>query len=570
MMLESPPLLSGVLVVMAYRCDRLVCRVGVSEYIATLCAHVRIYIIRYMARMMLRLVLKCLAHWYKYINKCTCIVKLCYLCGRICTIKCKSMKKLVISLAAAMAATSAFAGGLLTTTSQNAHYLRFFTQDANITLTSLYANPAGQAFLSNGWHMGISSMSAMQSRTIDTTTPLFKFNANNPNSMHQYKGDAFAPVVPAIDVTYNQDKWSISAHLGLVGGGGACEFENGLGSLETIAASSIYSVVFPALVGNIMSNGVPEDQARAMAGQLFRYDLNSYMKGKQYYFGLQVGGTYKILDNLAVYAGVRGVYATCNYNGYIQDMEYSVDGGQTFLPAHDPSVPFGNQNLSMNCEQVGFGVTPILGIHYRPNKHWELAAKYEFKTRIRLKNTSDMNKYTNFLATNPSSPAYPILSQFADGRKVAEDMPGLLTIGVQYSPIQDLRIAAAYHLFQDKSATKFADKHTSKYIDSNTMEYLAGVEWKFCKWVTASCSWQMTNYGLTDAYMNDVSFNLSSNSMGLGVRIHPTKLFNIDLGYMHTFYKDREVKTQIAGLGTKSDLYSRTNDVVGIGFNFAW
>ena len=70
---------------------------------------------------------------------------MCYLCSRIYTNKVKYMKKIVISLATALAATSAFAGGLLTTTSQNAHYLRFFTQDANITLSSLYANPAGQA-----------------------------------------------------------------------------------------------------------------------------------------------------------------------------------------------------------------------------------------------------------------------------------------------------------------------------------------------------------------------------------------------------------------------------------------
>ena len=97
------------------------------------------------------------------------------------------MKKIVISLATALAATSAFAGGLLTTTSQNAHYLRFFTQDANITLSSLYANPAGQAFLHNGWHMGISSMTAIQSRTIDTTFPAFALNTNNPNPTHTFK-----------------------------------------------------------------------------------------------------------------------------------------------------------------------------------------------------------------------------------------------------------------------------------------------------------------------------------------------------------------------------------------------
>lgn len=456
---------------------------------------------------------------------------MCYLCTRIYTNKVKYMKKIVISLATALAATSAFAGGLLTTTSQNAHYLRFFTQDANITLSSLYANPAGQAFLHNGWHMGISSMTAIQSRTIDTTFPAFALNTNNPNPTHTFKGEALAPVVPSLDVTYNQDKWSISAHLGLVGGGGACEFENGLGSLEALTIQSGIAAFGPQNFNN--------------------YSLNSYMKGKQYYFGLQVGATYKVLDNLAVYGGIRGVYATCNYNGFVDDV--TVNGTAT------------GTELSLNCDQVGFGVTPILGIHYRPNKHWELAAKYEFKTRIRLENNSRMSEAAAAFAADPTH----LLSQFADGKKIAEDMPALLTVGAQYSPIRDLRIAGAWHYYFDKSATKYGDKHTSAYIDHNTMEFLAGVEWQFCKWITASCSWQNTSYGLTDAYMSDVSFNLSSNSMGLGIRIHPTKLFNIDLGYMHTFYKDREV-TSVTALGNKIDRYSRTNDVVGIGFNFAW
>ncbi len=496
------------------------------------------------------------------------------------------MKKIVISLATLMATTTAFAGGLLTTTSQNAHYLRFFTQDANITLSSLYANPAGQAFLSNGWHMGISNMTVMQKRTISTDFPLFAKNTNNRNSTHQFAGEAFAPVVPSVDVTYNQDKWSISAHLGLVGGGGACEFEDGLGSFEALTVQNIIQGMQPMIanmanqwattqgpgaVQGYMQGGMSQEEAMAMMKQdavkyataeaaknMPEYSMNSYLKGKQYYFGLQVGATYKILDNLAVYGGIRGVYATCNYNGFIQDV---MVGGRMV----EDATTGKDYNLSLNCEQVGFGVTPILGIHYSPNKHWNIAAKYEFKTRIRLKNTSHMSQEAAELAAQPGH----VLSQFADGKSIAEDMPGLFTIGVQYSPIQDLRIAASWHHYHDRSATKYGDKHTEEFIKNNTMEFLAGVEWKFCKWVTASCSWQKTNYGLTDAYMSDISYNLSNNSMGLGVRIHPTKLFNIDLGYMHTFYKDREVVTQTA-LGDKTDRYSRNNDVIGIGFNFAW
>ena len=71
---------------------------------------------------------------------------------------------------------------------------------------------------------------------------------------------------------------------------------------------------------------------------------------------------------------------------------------------------------------------------------------------------------------------------------------------------------------------------------------------------------------MSDAYMNDLSFNLSSHSLGLGIRLHPSKYFNVDLGYMHTFYGDRTVTTPTA-IGNKVDAYSRKNDVVGIGFN---
>ena len=44
------------------------------------------------------------------------------------------------------------------------------------------------------------------------------------------------------------------------------------------------------------------------------------MHGRQYYFGLSAAVAYKVTDNLAVSAGVRGVYATCNYYGYVENI----------------------------------------------------------------------------------------------------------------------------------------------------------------------------------------------------------------------------------------------------------
>ncbi len=448
------------------------------------------------------------------------------------------MKKIVTSLAVALAATSAFAGGLLTTTNQNAHSLRFFAQDADINLTSLYANPAGSAFLNKGWHISASAMTAMQTRSIATTNPLYA-----GDKTHNFKGDAFAPVVPSFDFAYVQDKWSVSARFGVVAGGGTCEFENGLGSFENIVA------------GLAAQNGLPS------------YDFNSYLKGTQNYFGLQIGGTYKIIDNLSAYVGVRGVIASCGYEGYLKT---------TLLGALAQGVPaeIVAQGIALDCAQSDFGVTPIIGIHYSPIKGLDFAAKYEFRTRIGLKNKTTFSPLANALMQNPmlSGSLAPVLGQYADGQEIRNDIPAILTVGGQYRPIEGLKIAASWRYYFDKSATKdgFANGekiNMNNLIDNNTMEFLASAEWKFCKWVAASFSWQNTSYGLSDAYMSDTDFNLSSNSIGTGLRIYPCSFLNIDLGYMHTFYKDRTVATPATMM---SNLYSRTNDVVGLGLNFSF
>ena len=68
--------------------------------------------------------------------------------------------------------------------------------------------------------------------------------------------------------------------------------------------------------------------------------------------------------------------------------------------------------------------------------------------------------------------------------------------------------------------------------------------------------------------MNDLSFNLSNNGLGVGVRVNATEWCHIDLGYMHTFYQDRTVTAEVSKGVTKSDLYHRTNRVWGLGVNF--
>ena len=87
------------------------------------------------------------------------------------------IKKHLFGLAlAALSTTSALAGGLLTNTNQNASFLRQLSQEAIIDVNGAYMNPAGVAFLSNGFHLSFTVQGAKQDRDITTTFPLFAYN----------------------------------------------------------------------------------------------------------------------------------------------------------------------------------------------------------------------------------------------------------------------------------------------------------------------------------------------------------------------------------------------------------
>ena len=469
------------------------------------------------------------------------------------------IKKQLISLAlAGISTATAIAGGLLTNTNQNAAFLRQLSQEAVIDITGAYMNPAGVAFLKKGFHLSLNIQNAKQNRDITTTFPLLNYNISNPNPTHKFEGDAKAPVIPSFQAAYVADRWSVGACFALMGGGGKCEFDNGLGSFESLYSSQIISGVNGAL------------QAANMAHHLSfgGYNMNAYMKGRQYFFGVTLGGTYKITNNLAAYVGLRGVIASCNYNGWVTDINAKLVATSTVGEAYQQAVEqqinaqLEASSISLNADQTGFGVAPIIGIDWKINNHWNVAAKYEFRTHFCLKNKTEMNDYAAMLAQQN-----PVLGQFADGSKIAADVPGFLTGGAMYSPIKELRINAGYHYFDDKNAVQYGDKQ--ELVNGGTWEVLAGVEYDLCKWVTVSAGWQTTNYDLADGHLSDLSFVTSSHSVGAGVRVNVTNRTSVDLGWMQTFYKTRDVVTPTP-IGDKVDHYYRTNRVLGLGVNIAF
>ena len=514
------------------------------------------------------------------------------------------MKKLkLVSLAIAMAsAAPSFAGGLLTNTNQHVAFNRMMSREASIGIDGVYYNPAGVVFMGEGKHLSINWQLAYQTRSIENDYALFTNNVNNPTTPREFKGKAFAPVIPSFQYAYNKGRWSLQAGFALTGGGGKCTFDNGLGSFEKIVAeTAIAACQLAGAVDQVASQyGVPAVfSSDKYFGKEGKYSYNSYMHGRQYYYGLSIGAAYKINEHLSAYAGVRGVYASTNYYGYVEDIKV---GNMPLYMVLGPSKEKA-ANIELSCDQSGLGFTPMLGIDFKTGR-WNFAAKYEFKTRIRLKNKSVnqtpsignlpdnlRNAYiaggvpeqaANAILANPAiqgamgqlktqfdSKLEGAIGEYEDGKKIAGDIPAYLAVGVGYSPVDAVRVNVGFHWFDDKNATSY--KNRNKELDRGTLEYNAGIEVDVNKKITLSTGWQNTNYGLSDEYMDDKSFVVSSNSAAIGGVYHINKKMDLNVAYFHTFYQHKKTSENVEQIGKiYSSDYTRNNNVfaVGLDINF--
>ena len=87
------------------------------------------------------------------------------------------MKKfLLIGATALMVSNSTFAGGILSNTNQNATFLRNPARNAAIAIDGVYSNPAGIAFLPQGFHLSVSWQAAWQQRLMDVNNSTIGLN----------------------------------------------------------------------------------------------------------------------------------------------------------------------------------------------------------------------------------------------------------------------------------------------------------------------------------------------------------------------------------------------------------
>ena len=480
------------------------------------------------------------------------------------------MKKLATLLLAFATVATATAGGLMTNSNQSAAFLRSIARGTTLDTDAVYNNPAGTAFMSDGWHLGLNNQLAYQTRATESFS---KHGNLYPGGFaeQKYEGEVLSPVIPSFHLTWKKGHFALMLGMGVNGGGGEIEYDNGLASFERM-----FSVLPTA-----MSSIAPVSD----------YRTNMYLKGKSQTLAFQAGVSFRITDWLSAAALIRYSTTSNGYEGYLKNTEVCVGGNWTpaagvfdaalsqlqaqyqqvvgalgeaspqaqALAAAMQQVGAGAVQTAdhiLDVEQTGNSISPVLAL-YAQKGAWAASVKYEFKMDTELKIES-----AEVSAKDPV-----INSIFTHGNKVKAETPALLAVAAsrQCGPV---KVSAEWHMYFDKNA----ENSFSQTVKDNTQEFLLGAEWQISKKWLVSCGVQRTQYYLNEDLLSDMNFSTPSWSTGIGVAYNITDKIRVNLGVMPTFYEDVTVNGDVMQggklIGHYQDVFQRTSISGGLGLDF--
>jgi long-chain fatty acid transport protein len=518
------------------------------------------------------------------------------------------MKNIMRSLMlfALLIPATTMAGGIVTNTNQSASFIRKPVQDAVINATGTYYNPAGLAFLADGFHFSFNNQTITQTRRINSTFPTL----TNPD----FEAGVSAPIFPAVYGVYKSGSFALSFGVNPIGGGGSANYENGLPSFETQVS------MLPA---GLTAAGI----------NTTAYALDAAFDGKSVNWGLQANGSYAINDVLSFSLGLRYIMANNSYKGHLRDitinpahplnaqgsgnmvsaplffntvasvantasqgLQLFIDQGASSMTL-DQLIAIGalnttqkaqiagglgasyNDNLSvaqiqgaykgiatqmtglanstqdreLDATQSGTGISPIIGMNIRFNEDLNFAIKYEHKASMTMTNST----------TRDDVGLYP------DGIEVASDMPSMLAAGLNYRATRELTLSGGVHYYFDKNADYGRSIPNDELIDKNFWEAGVGLEYMFSRSFGASAGYLRAQSGVNDSFHSDLNHSLSSNSVGAGVIYFINPNMAINFGAMSTVNQPYTKSFAAAtGMPEYTETYNRRSFTVAIGLDF--
>lgn len=504
------------------------------------------------------------------------------------------MKKTIITFVFSTLAAVVMAGGIVHNTNQSASFIRNPARDASLGVDATYFNPAGLAFLKNGFHLSVNNQYITQTRNIKSNFP--KMNRS------EFEGGVVAPIFPSVYAVYKMDKLAFSFGFNPIGGGGSAKFDDGLPSFEMTPST---------LPGLLSASGVPTTQ----------YSFDTEFEGKSVIYGMQLGASYKATDMIGVSLGVRYVMMNNAYTGYLKNISinpnYPQAGAEfngTMVKAPVFFTKFSTYLTGVSTQMTGTasslqpiiaggggsvllsngtaaGLTAVqvatlqgtitaLGGNPTGLTIAQTQAFFTAQAAGFAANAAKMTAYAHATrdlsvdATQSGSGIVPIIGVnlrvsdqlnigikyehkaaivvtnkttvddvglYPDGAEVPSNMPSMLALGIGYDATKKLKISGGFHYYFDKNA-EYGKKINNVYVkndkmfDNNFWEGAIGIEYCINDMFMISAGYLRAQTGVKEIYQTDLSHSLTTNSIGGGLKVKAMKNLAVNVGAMKTMY----------------------------------
>lgn len=532
------------------------------------------------------------------------------------------MKKLLTFVVTVSLATTMFAGGLVTNTNQSAAWVRLPARDASTSIDATYFNPAGLMKLNNGFHFSLSNQTIWQNRMVSNDYPFL----NNSD----YEGEIFAPVFPSVYAVYKMDKMALSFGFNPIGGGGGAMYEDGLPSFD-IGPSDLVPALAPTATGYEVDMqfegssiffgyqaGVSykiNDMISVFAGLRYvtaKNTYNGYLRDVQLNYGGSLTRADLLFANFSSSAATGATsmqplieggagtltFAQAEDNSYIDAATRAqLEGGLLSFGVPQESIDAmtlataqatyqgysveyaATSNLladkEADVEQTATGLTPIVGVNITPSEKMNIGIKYEFATELQFTNQVNDNKDILLGYSETGE----LLYMFDDESTFRGDIPATLTLGVDYEITESLRASLGGHYYFDKAAN-YGKKIDGSYvdneevIDNNFFELAGGLEYDLSEKLLVSAGYLYAKTGVNANYQSDLSFSLTSHTIGAGGAYRLTEDILLNLGVGYTLYEEGSITINHefvdGSIIPAIESYSKDNLIVAVGVDFSF
>ena len=431
---------------------------------------------------------------------------------------------------------------LFTIPNMSASFVRTTSREASQDLDAVYANPAAIAKLEDGLHFQLNN----QFQFIRKDHTVSYKELSNGSSDYELNVNNFA--FPTLFAAYKRGDFAYSIALyPAMGGGGASSFENlpsaELGIADMNTALSTVAKIFEERY----------DLSKEYSDISYEYGFES--SGFAFTPGFQMGTSYQLNDRVSFFGGVRyvryisnakgganNIRVTDNKNGnsidpreFLNEMytnEQEIIDEKPLVDLFDIEIA-GKELIDLinvvidelyttgdtDVKQNGKGFTPILGIQYERNDQLYIGFKYEHKTKMKLKTLVANGKDAD--------------GRYVNGSNIRSDLPGLMSLGIQYKVNDKLALYGGNRIVFYKSANL---NGREAFVDRNYFEISSAAEYNISKRLLLSGGYAYANLKVNEHYQNEVDYVMPTHTVAFGSKFKISNQLSIEAGLLNTFY----------------------------------